>query len=101
MLLRRGWMLLGEDDRVQITTVDPHCLAGLEVNMPDRAWPDWADSPPSDTTCCTILGPTVSSSARYAVDAQGHMYIFPRVDLLRFLGASKRAQVQRRKRRRS
>ena len=95
------WVDVGEDDRVQITTTDPHCLAGLEISIPDRAWPDWADAAPSSVTRCTIIGPTVSSPSQYAVDAQGHLYLFSRVDILRFLGASKRAQVQRRKRRRS
>ena len=82
------WVDLGPDDRVRVLATDPAGIAGLSVNIPDRAWPEYGSSPAHQMTTCTIVGATARNPQQYAVDADDELYIFERRDLLRFLGSS-------------
>ena len=77
---------------------DPEGLAGLLVQIPDRAWPEFSEAPAAQCTKCTILGPTARATSTYAVDALGIAYLFDATDLVRFLPLSSPARKRRKRR---
>jgi hypothetical protein len=82
----------GDDGVVQLADDDPLSLADVHVTLPNKLWPEHADS--TSSTRSLILGPLYHDTDRYAVLAAGFTYLFHVRELVTFLPASHRSRVR-------